>query len=108
VTAETAGETAQLQKRESHFFHVDVDSTDDTLSKRVRRAQMSRYNFICVVGEDELKNGTVNVRGLEVDQTTLSTNVPSDPSKPQLKKDMGVWRLDDLRQLFITLDDNHW
>jgi len=43
-------------------FHVDCDQTDRKMQKKVREAQLSQYNYILVVGEEEAKNGTVNVR----------------------------------------------
>ncbi|UZJ51194.1 hypothetical protein CBS101457_000514 [Exobasidium rhododendri] len=100
---------AHSQRRESHFFHVDVDDADETLSKRIRRAQVGRYNFICVVGEEELKNNTVNLRGTTPTIEAATTTDAEKPSiKPIIRKDMGAWKLDDLRQLFVNLDDNHW
>ncbi|KAJ1961654.1 threonyl-tRNA synthetase [Dimargaris xerosporica] len=45
------------------FFHVDVDSDPSrSLNRMVRDAQLSRYNFILVVGEKEAATQTVNVR----------------------------------------------
>merc|ERR1712232_1150321 len=47
-----------------HFF-VDVDLSKATFQKKVRNAQVSQYNFQLVVGEAEVKNGTVNIRTRE-------------------------------------------
>lgn len=33
-----------------------------TMNKKIRNAQLAHYNFIFVVGENEVKNGTANVR----------------------------------------------
>ncbi|KAJ1651272.1 hypothetical protein IWQ61_008122 [Dispira simplex] len=45
------------------FYYVDVDDqTSKSLNKMVREAQLSRYNFILVVGEKETDTRTVNVR----------------------------------------------
>lgn len=92
----------QRSGRDSHFFHIDIDISEDTLSKRIRRAQMSRYNFICVVGEEEMGNQTINLRSTQ----TIESN--HNKERPELKKNMGAWSVADLRRLFITLDDNHW
>jgi len=43
-------------------FYVDVDLSARTLNKMVREAQLSQYNYILVVGGQEEKDGTVNVR----------------------------------------------
>jgi threonyl-tRNA synthetase len=46
-------------------FHADVDTSSNTLNKKVREAQVAQYNFILVVGEKEVTAGTVNIRTRE-------------------------------------------
>ncbi|KAJ7291211.1 hypothetical protein C8J57DRAFT_1271824 [Mycena rebaudengoi] len=41
---------------------VDVDNGADTLQKKVRNAEIAQYNFILVVGEEEMNTQSVNVR----------------------------------------------
>ncbi|GKT82809.1 LOW QUALITY PROTEIN: threonyl-tRNA synthetase [Colletotrichum tofieldiae] len=41
---------------------VDVDLSGNTLPKKIRSAQLSQYNFIFVVGDEEMKNKQVNIR----------------------------------------------
>ncbi|KAJ8601781.1 hypothetical protein CTAYLR_006840 [Chrysophaeum taylorii] len=43
-------------------LHVDCDLSGNTLPKKVRNGQLAQYNFILVVGDDELKNDAVSVR----------------------------------------------
>ncbi|XP_062025534.1 threonine--tRNA ligase, mitochondrial 1-like [Rosa rugosa] len=43
-------------------YCVDVDTSDRTIQKKVREAQMAQYNYILVVGEEEVKTGQVSVR----------------------------------------------
>lgn len=43
-------------------FYADVDLSKATFQKKVRNAQVDQYNFQLVVGEAEVKNGTVNIR----------------------------------------------
>ncbi|KAL6194486.1 hypothetical protein ACLB2K_035570 [Fragaria x ananassa] len=43
-------------------YYVDVDTSDRTIQKKVREAQMAQYNYILVVGEEEVKTGQVSVR----------------------------------------------
>ncbi|EPX72358.1 cytoplasmic threonine-tRNA ligase Trs1 [Schizosaccharomyces octosporus yFS286] len=43
-------------------LYSDVDLSDNTLPKKVRTAQLSQYNFIFVVGAEEEKSESVNVR----------------------------------------------
>ncbi|OCT69068.1 threonine--tRNA ligase 1, cytoplasmic [Xenopus laevis] len=44
-------------------FTVDLDTDHGTtLNKKIRKAQVSQFNFILVVGDKEKQNSTVNVR----------------------------------------------
>ncbi|KAK3011055.1 hypothetical protein RJ639_012465 [Escallonia herrerae] len=43
-------------------YYVDVDTSDRTIQKKVREAQLAQYNYILVVGEVEANNGQVSVR----------------------------------------------
>ncbi|KAK6931086.1 TGS protein [Dillenia turbinata] len=38
-------------------YHVDVDTTDRKIQKKVREAQLAQYNYILVVGEEEANTG---------------------------------------------------
>lgn len=38
-------------------LHVVVDTSDRTMQKKVREAQLSQYNYILVVGEQEMVRG---------------------------------------------------
>ena len=49
-------------KLHTEGFYVDVDLSKQTFSKKVRTAQVAQYNFQLVVGEQEVNNGSVNVR----------------------------------------------
>lgn len=49
------------------FFHdagffADVDLGPNTLMKKVRQGQLAQYNYLFVVGEEEVKTRSVNVR----------------------------------------------
>lgn len=46
---------------------ADAD-TADTFNKRIRKAQIEQWNFICVVGTKEVENGTVAVRTRDTQQ----------------------------------------
>ncbi|KAL2540125.1 Threonine--tRNA ligase [Abeliophyllum distichum] len=43
-------------------FYVDVDTSDRTIQKKVREAQLAQYNYILVVGEEEVNTGQVSIR----------------------------------------------
>ncbi|KAK4216351.1 threonyl-tRNA synthetase [Rhypophila decipiens] len=57
------------------LIHVDVDSSGNTLQKKIRSAQLAQYNFIFVVGDDEKKNRKVNIRYRD-DTSTQARDVP--------------------------------
>lgn len=43
-------------------YHCDLDNSSKTLQKKIRDNQLAQYNYILVVGKDEVENKTVNVR----------------------------------------------
>ncbi|MEA3514457.1 MAG: threonine--tRNA ligase [Nanoarchaeota archaeon] len=47
---------------EEKGLRVDLDMRQESVSKKVRDAQIHQVNYICVVGEKEEKDGTVTVR----------------------------------------------
>eukprot|EP01098_Paradermamoeba_levis_P002089 TRINITY_DN1247_c0_g1_i1.p1 TRINITY_DN1247_c0_g1~~TRINITY_DN1247_c0_g1_i1.p1 ORF type:complete len:718 (+),score=257.49 TRINITY_DN1247_c0_g1_i1:75-2156(+) len=58
--AEYAGEVQK--KIHAAGFFVDVDMTDKKLQKKIPLAQLAQYNYILVVGQQEVETHTVNVR----------------------------------------------
>ncbi|KAK0750449.1 threonyl-tRNA synthetase [Schizothecium vesticola] len=88
-----AKEVAQLLRKE--HFHVDVDSSGNTLQKKIRNGQLAQYNFCLVVGDDEMKNRKVNIRYRD-DTSTQARDVPVplDEAIEKLKKlkaDRGMY-----------------
>ncbi|CAB4252229.1 similar to Saccharomyces cerevisiae YIL078W THS1 Threonyl-tRNA synthetase, essential cytoplasmic protein [Maudiozyma barnettii] len=53
-------------KFHSAGFYADVDLTGNTLQKKVRNGQMLKYNFIFIVGEQEMTENSVNIRNRDV------------------------------------------
>lgn len=51
------------------MFHVDIDMSDRTIGKKMAEARNNYYNTILVVGEQEVKSKTVNMRIRGVDDT---------------------------------------
>jgi threonyl-tRNA synthetase len=43
-------------------YSSSIDNSGDKLEKKIRNAQLANYNFIGVVGKEELKNQTIDVR----------------------------------------------
>ncbi|KAG8925523.1 threonyl-tRNA synthetase, partial [Tulasnella sp. 408] len=58
-----ASEVAQRLQDAGLF--VDVDNGENTLPKKIRNGEIAQYNFILVVGEEEMKSQSVNVRNRE-------------------------------------------
>lgn len=69
------------------IFHVDVDTSDRTLGKKLAEARNSYFNAILVVGEQEVSDGTVNMRIRGVDKTEVL-------SVPDVYKKFEQWRND--------------
>jgi threonyl-tRNA synthetase len=49
-------------------YQINLDKGGLTLPKKVRNAQIEQYNYILVVGEEEMNTGTVDVRSREGDR----------------------------------------
>jgi threonyl-tRNA synthetase len=51
-------------------YRVDIDYADEPLGKRIRNAKTTKIPYVLVVGDDDVKNGTVGVnpRGGEVER----------------------------------------
>ena len=43
-------------------FHCDVDHAAESVSKKVRNAQLAQINYILTIGDKEVENRTLNVR----------------------------------------------
>ncbi|KAK4146631.1 uncharacterized protein C8A04DRAFT_25550 [Dichotomopilus funicola] len=88
-----AKEVAALLKKER--FYADVDSSGNTLQKKIRNGQLAQYNFCFVVGDDEMRNRKVNIRYRD-DTSTQARDVPFDLEEAivklrALKADRGMY-----------------
>ncbi|KAL6294560.1 hypothetical protein ACE6H2_002702 [Prunus campanulata] len=54
-------------------YYVDVDTSDRTIQKKVREAQIAQYNYILVVGEEEVKTGQVSLRVRDKGDVTVTS-----------------------------------
>ena len=43
-------------------FHIDVDLSDHPLNRKIRDAQLQQFNFMLVVGDEEVSSNSVNIR----------------------------------------------
>ena len=55
-----AVEVQKIFKKE--HMYIDVDLSGNTLQKKIRTGQLAAYNFIFVVGDQEMKGREVNIR----------------------------------------------
>ncbi len=46
-------------------FEVELDKSNAQLNKKIRNAQLEQWNYILVAGEEEAKEGCVDVRNRE-------------------------------------------
>lgn len=53
-------------------FYADIDTSDDTLEKRIVSAEQLVYNYIIVVGDREEKDRIVSIRNRERKQVVVS------------------------------------
>ncbi|EKM56703.1 uncharacterized protein PHACADRAFT_194288 [Phanerochaete carnosa HHB-10118-sp] len=50
------------EKLQKLGLYADVDNSSETLNKKIRNGEIAQYNFILVVGQEELDSQSVNVR----------------------------------------------
>ncbi|QED23177.1 histidine--tRNA ligase [Candidatus Deianiraea vastatrix] len=53
-------------KLDSRFqdFHIEIICDDFAVSKNMKKASESGFDFICVIGEDEVESGTFDIKNL--------------------------------------------
>jgi threonyl-tRNA synthetase len=56
-----AHEVAKLLTQQK--YNVEVDDTNESVSKKIRLAQLSQVNYMLTVGDREMENKTVSIRG---------------------------------------------
>lgn len=55
------GESVQARLYDAGF-QVVLENSKKTLNKKVRESQLAQFNFILVVGAEEQRDGSVNIR----------------------------------------------
>ncbi|MDN7240280.1 threonine--tRNA ligase [Planococcus sp. N028] len=50
------------EKMQNQKLRVDIDERDEKLGYKIREAQMQKIPYMLVIGDQELENGSVNVR----------------------------------------------
>ncbi|CAD8184404.1 unnamed protein product [Paramecium pentaurelia] len=57
-------------------YTVSTDESDQTLAKKVRNAQIQYYNFVGVIGEEEVRAGVIDVRDCEKNTRIGKLTIP--------------------------------
>ena len=55
------------QKIKARGFHVSVDDSNESVSKKVRNGQINQVNYLLTIGDQEMEHKTVNVRTREME-----------------------------------------
>ena len=77
-------EKLRIKHADDYFstrYHVEIDTNiDNTLSKRIREAEMLAFNYILIVGKKELQSGLLSVRtrGSKVNRTMSLADVKKE------------------------------
>lgn len=74
------------QKLSAAGLWTDVDNGENTLQKKIRNGEIAQYNFILVVGQEELDGKAVNVRNRDDvgEKKARAATVPLDTLIEQL------------------------
>ncbi|MCH9811868.1 threonine--tRNA ligase [bacterium] len=56
-------------------FRVHVDATGESISKKVRSAQMQQINKMLIIGDKELESKTLSIRDRDTNETTESITI---------------------------------
>ncbi|VEU21785.1 DEKNAAC102434 [Brettanomyces naardenensis] len=76
-------------------FYSEVDLSGNTLQKKVRNGQLKRFNFIFIVGEQEMTTESVNIRNRDIqDLQGKNEAIELDEVIPKLLKLKEDKRLD--------------
>jgi threonyl-tRNA synthetase len=65
---------------------AETDLTDNTLNKKIRNAQTAQWNFIMVVGQDELDGQAVNIRNRDDEVQGRDETIKLDDALARLLK----------------------
>ena len=67
--------TINQQRLKNKGLFADIDVSGNTLKKMIRSAQVAQYNYIMVVGQDEMKNDTLSFRKRDEEEEKRGTKI---------------------------------
>lgn len=56
-------------------FRIELDSSNESISKKVRTAQMQQINKMLIIGDKELESNTLSIRDRDTNETTENINL---------------------------------
>jgi threonyl-tRNA synthetase len=79
-----------VDRLRAHGYRADTVAADDNLGKRIRAAKLEKLPYVLVVGDDDVREGTVGVnpRGGDVER-----GVSVDDFVDRLNADLAIARL---------------
>ncbi len=82
-----------LNELENHEIRGLVDNRNETIGKKIREAEMNKYPYMLIIGENEEKEGTVSVRkhGNKEDIGTLTIEEFVAVVKEEVSKTLAVF-----------------
>ncbi len=82
-----------LNVLENHEIRALVDNRNETIGKKIREAEMNKYPFMLIIGENEEKEGTVSVRqhGNKDDLGSMSIEAFAQVIKKEIEKTLTVF-----------------
>lgn len=102
--AEAASAPEPLSSTDSTFM-IDVDTSNETLKKKIRRAKQMQYNLLFVIGPKDIAEGTivVDITG----QMHSKTDAGSQKLKEVMEAHLGQDCLRNPRSVKLQVDDVH-
>eukprot|EP00945_MAST-04E_sp_MAST-4E-sp1_P008133 g8133.t1 len=83
---------ASVQQRlKNKGLFADIDVSGNTLKKMIRSAQVAQYNYIMVVGQDEMKNDTLSFRKRDEEEEKRGTKIDDVIAMMQEEIDSKRW-----------------
>jgi threonyl-tRNA synthetase len=83
-----------LNSLENNEIRVLIDNRNETIGKKIREAEMKKYPFMLIVGEEEMQNNTISVRkhGAEgKGNISMTTDEFSQLINDEVKKTLKVF-----------------
>ena len=83
-----------LNELENHDIRALVDNRNETIGKKIREAEMNKYPYMLIIGENEEKEETVSVRmhGNKEAIGSLSINEFANLVKQEINKTLTVFK----------------